>query len=297
MALSGSFSRHLAPGYRDIVGTTFRSWDAFYSRIFSTETTTRSYEDYFGATGIPRAVAKAEAQPISFYDPIEGSSLRITPAARAIGVQISREAWDDDLYKNKSALRKSASGLARAAIEDVEVQAADVFNTFASYLGVDGVAWASTAHTRLDGGANQANRPAVDAALSLTSYRNALLQFDKWVDDRGNKIRGYPRMLIVPTDLIHRAEEIVTSTGKPGTADNDPNVTKNATSILRWPYLTSTTAWGVLGSDHWFKWLWRTRPEMDSYDDRDKKVAKFTIWSRFGYGVPHWHDSYWTTGA
>jgi len=301
MAFTGSFSKHLTPAFRDIVGLTFRNWQAFYSQYLNVESTSGPFEKYFAATGIPIAVEKPEGAPITFYDPMEGSEMIVRPDSYAVGVAVSRELFDDDLYKSKGAIHKAATALTKAFAELVEIKAAGILNggfTDAAYNTVDGVVLFSTAHTRLDGGANQANRPAVEAALSLTSLRAGLLAFDKWVDDRGYKIRGNPRKLIIPLDLKYRAEELLKSQGKPGGNDNDPNVTRGAVDILVVPYLTSTTAWILQGSDHYLKFFWRTRPMLDSYDDKNTKVAKYTIWGRFGGPIPvHWFDMYGTTGV
>ena len=299
MATSKSFANHLAPGFRDWVGTTFKSAPVIYSRIFNVETTRRAYEDYAHAATIPKAVTKKEAEPIQFVDPLEGSTVRITPSAKAMGVTVSRELWTDVLYKAKSAVHRSARALAMSYIHAVETDAADVFNSgFTSYGTIDGASSLfNTAHPRLDGGGNQANRPTTDAGLSLTTMRAGMVQFRKWVDDRGNKIDGNPRVLLVPIDLEYRAQELLRTSGKPGTNLNDVNVTQGALQIITWRYLTSPTAWYILGSPNWLLFLWRERPMLDSYDDRDKKVAKFTVWGRHGVGAVHWHNVYGTTGA
>jgi hypothetical protein len=299
MALTGSFAKTIAPGYRDIVGTTFESAAVMYSRLFHVEATERNYEDMFASTGVPRAVSKPEGAPISFYDPIEGNQKRVQIGAKAIGVQISRELWDDDLYKNRSGVRKSASMLARAYMETVEVDAFDVFNNgFGStYTTTDGVGLFNTAHTRLDGGGTQANRPSTDIGLSLSSMRAGRNQFSKWFDDRGNRIKGNPKFLWTGIDLADRAEELLFTQGKPDTSDNTVNVTRGKLTPISTPYITSSTAWFITGPDHWLYFFWRTRPVMDAYDDRNTKTAKFTIWGRYGLNTIHWHDSYATTGS
>lgn len=301
MALTGSFAKTIAPGYRAVVGTSFDTAEVLYSRLMNVEATERNYEDMFASTGIPRAVAKGEGAPISFYDPIEGNSKRIQMSAKAVGVQISRELWDDDLYKNRSGVRKSAMMLSRAYMETVETDAFDVLNSGFSgttWTTTDGVVLFSTAHTRLDGSAtNQANRPSVDVGLSLSSKRSGRNQFLKWFDDRGNRIKGDPKILWTGVDLGDRAREIVGGSLKPDTADNTINVTQNDLVVVSTPYITSSTAWYITGSNHWLYFLWRTRPVMDAYDDRNTKTAKFTIWGRYGLNTIHWHDTYGTTGA
>lgn len=299
MAMTGGFARHLAPGYRDIVGTTFKSWEAYYSRICKVESTTRNYEEYFHATTLPIAVSKGESTPISFFDPLEGSKLTVTPGEYAMGMQVSRRLWDDDLYKAKSAIRQSASSLAKSFAELTEIIGhAPLNDGFTSYGTVDGAATLfATTHPRLDGGGNQANTPTVAAALSLTSYRAGRNQFMKWTDDRGKRLRSMPKVLITGIDLGDRARIMLGTPNEPGSANNDINVLKGTVAVIQSPYITSSTAWYLLGPEHWIKFLWRSRPELDAYDDKDTKGAKFTIWGRLAVTAVHWHDAWGTTGV
>lgn len=308
------FTKTIAPGYRDIVGTRFKRHVATYSQVLNVETTERQYEDYFGSTSIPRATTKPEGQPISFYDPLEysgaGGTKRLTVGAKAVGVQISRELWMDDLYKNKSGVRKSAEALADAFIETVEVDGADIFNSGFTYsatnqatgvidaTGAANIALFSASHTRADSGTAQANQPSTATGLSLSSHRAALIAASRYLDDRGNRINTRFNRLIVPMEIRYRADELNLSEYKPGGNDNDPNVSKGEVQIVRHPYLTSTTAHFYINSeDHWLMFLWRERPMLDSYDDRNSKVAKFTVWGRYATGPVWWWNTYGNAGA
>lgn len=297
MALSASFANEMAPGFLDIVGTTLRNWPAFYSRFFNVQTSEHQYEDYLHATGIPKAVPRDEGEPTPFFDPLEGGTKRFTHDEWAIGVQISHEAWADDRYKAKSALRKAARSLARAMAERVEVQAADVFdNGDTSYPTIDGptnnALFGYNTHPRLDGGGYQSNAPQTALALSVSSYRAARLAFRKWTDDVGNKVMFRPVRLIVPDDLEYTAMEIIQSPNRPDTSDRVINVTANSIEIATWSYLTNQQAWGLQADDHPLVFFWRERPTMDAYDDRNTRMSKFASFMRFSYG-PVWFLGIW----
>ena len=308
MALTTSFAQHLTPIFRDIIGTDFKTADVTYSRVLKTQKTTQHDEDFLHATTIPPAVRKDEGAPITFYDPIEGGTKKVKPESKALGVWVSREMWDDDLYKSKSAIRRSASTLSRAYMESVEIDAADIFNSgftgntyqtidYEYHSGTTGNLF-DTNHPRLDDSSNtQANEPSSPASLSLSSLRAAMTQFKKWKNDRGIRLMATPKILLVPVDLQFRAEELLRSTMKPGTDSNDVNVTKGAVQVVPWTYLTSETAWFLLGGNHYLYFFWRQRPQLDSYDDRNTKVAKFTIWGRYKADAIHWHEAYGSEGA
>ena len=50
-------------------------------------------------------------------------------------------------------------------------------------------------------------------------------------------------------------------------------------------------------ANHWLYFLWRTRPMLDSFDDRNTKTSKFTIFGRFVAAPVHWWDTFYQPGT
>jgi len=308
-SLTTGFAQHMAPGIRQIVGTNLEGRKSYYSMLNNVETTVRNYEDYLAGVGLPVAVEKPQGQNIQAFDPIEGLTKRLTPKVYAIAMEVSEEAWDDDLYANKgSAIRDGANGLADSLAERVEIEAhrpwtVEGFNTSGSFWPVlpDNSAFFSASHSPLFGGVGpiQGNRPSTDADLSITSLRAGLIQFRKYKNDQGLRIPAIsqPTTLIVSPDDEYNAMEIIKSPERPDTANRAINVTPSL-SILVDPYLSDDTdAWFLQAKKHYAYFLWRKRPVLDSFDDRRARVAIHTILGRFSNAPVHWLGNYGSTGA
>lgn len=308
-SLTTSFANHMAPGIRQIVGTNLGGRKSYYSMINNVETTVRNYEDYLAGTGLPIAVEKPQGENITAYDPIEGTTKRLTPKVYAIAMEVSEEAWDDDLYANKgSAIRDGANGLADSVAERVEIEAhrpwtAEGFVAAATSLWTvlpDASGFFATSHASITGGQGptQANRPTTEADLTVTSLRAALIQGRKYKNDQGLRIPAISQFstLIVSPDDEYNANEIIKSPERPDTANRVTNVTPNLT-IMCDPYLSDDTdAWFLQAPKHYAYFLWRKRPVLDSFDDRRARVAIHTILCRFSNAPVHWLGNYGTTG-
>jgi hypothetical protein len=308
-ALTTGFANHMAPGIRQIVGTNLGARKSYYSMLYNVETTVRNYEDYLAGVGLPAAVEKPQGENIVAFDPIEGTTKRLTPKVYAIAMEVSEEAWEDDLYANKgSAIRDGANGLADSLAERVEIEAhkpwttvtGGGFDTSVFTVLPDLSAFFSTTHAAITGGqgVTQANQPTTDADLAVISLRAALIQFRKYKNDQGLRIPGIsqPTKLIVSPDDEYNAMEIIKSPDRPDTANRAVNVTPSL-QIVCDPYLSDDTdAWFLQSDKHYAYFLWRKRPTLDSFDDRRAHVAIHTILGRFSNAPVHWLGNYGTKG-
>lgn len=314
-ANTASFSNHLAPGIKEIVGTGLGGRESWYSRVCKVITSERNYEDYLAAAGLPMASEKAELQPIQSYDALEGSTKRMSHTVYGIGFEVSEEAWEDDLYKGKgSAIREAAGSLPDSLAEVVEIEAHRMFNSEAFLTSAvpdflrplpDNAStialYSAVGHNPVTGGevTAQTNQPAVAVDLTVTSYRAGRIAFKRWRDDRNKRIPAYttPAKLIIPVELEYDAKEIINSTMRPDTANNVENVTKGGIEIVCDPYLDDTDAWFLQGAKHFVNFVWRWRPRMDNFDDRRSRGAVFLAYERFSKIATHWLGSYASPGA
>ena len=264
----------------------------------------KASETYYERAGIGDFQVKAEGGNVTYTDPIDGSELKFTHVRRSNGYKITQEMLDHDQYAE---IVKLEQDLQIAGMEDLEIAGHLLLNNaFATTdssaygfkaTGFDGLALYSTAHTRLDGGATQANRPTTDINLGWTALANARQQFQLWVDHRGRKIISSPRKLIVhPNDEL-TAMELMRSSGKPGTANNDVNVLANEFSIIVTPYLTDTNAWFLFGDMIETVWFWDVQPRTAMEDDFDTEVVKRKRVQGFSLGHTRWHGIYGTSGT
>lgn len=312
--LTSGFANHMAPGLRAIIGTNLGGREAYYSELYNVENTQRNYEDYLAGVGLPIASLKPQGANIVSHDPLEGLTKRLTPVVYAIGMEVSAEAWDDDLYSNKgSAIRDGANGIADSLAERVEIEAhkpwtAEGFLTSAALWPVlpepnsTTVSFFSTTHAPITGaqGVTQANKPTTDVDISITSYRAGLTQFRKYKNDQGLRIPGIaqPTKLIVTPDDEYIALEIVNSPDRPDTANRAINVTKGRTRVVCDPYLSDEVdSWFLQSAKHFAFFLWRWRPMLDSFDDRRARVAVHVGLVRFSNAPVHWLGNYGSSGG
>lgn len=300
-ARSSGFSNLLAPGLHDIFFNRYNQWPDEYSQVFNVLSSNRAYEEDAEVTGLGQLVTKGEGVSITYDDPFQSTNKkRYTHTAFGLGFRVTEELYNDDLY---GIIKKMPASLARSAKQTTEVQAWNVFNNAfnAAYAGLDGVALCSTAHpnVRLVGGP-YSNRLSTDADLSVTSLQAAIELMEGTTDDRDMNIMLKPNMLIVTPSNKWMARELLNSTSKPHTADNEINALKEEElKYFVGHYLTDSDAWFLVSdkADHALNFFWRKRPTFDNSDDFDSGDAKFKATMRFSVGFSGWRGVIGTPGA
>jgi hypothetical protein len=232
-----------------------------------------------------------EGGNVTYQNAIPPVTRRYDLLKRASGYKITEKFWKFDRYREVNNFERA---LQRADRYDTEKFFAALFNNAddtSISAGFDGLALASTAHTRLDGGAVIANKTTVDTALSLTALLDAIIAFRKFVDDRGRRYLSEPRTLQIPTDLIITAHEILQSQLNPTTANNATNAVRmfNITPE-EYEFLTSTTYWALLGNNHDINAIWNERPNAKRDLDFDSQTIKRFIQKWMGRGHGEWRD-------
>jgi len=249
-------------------------------------------------SGLGTMPSKNEGSTFHLDQPILGSSVSYTAAAFGLAVEITWEMWRDDLY---GVMRELIGGLARASRNRIEVDAHSVLNNAfsTSFVGfTSGESLCSTAHVGLDG-TSRANRPSPDIGFSITGIQASVLRFENMTDERNLPRVMAPIMAMVAPANKFAAREILGSSGKPYTADNEINaLIEEDLSWLVDHYLTTTTNWFLLAAKgvHDLNFLWRDHPIFDSFDDPWTKNAIFTSYQRHTKGFGSWRGVDGSTG-
>jgi len=247
---------------------------------------------------------KGEGENLIYDDPLFGAEKAYTPIRKALGYKITQEMLDHELYGQAARFEEA---LMTSAIYDQEVSATLLFNngfgtTDAdgfSATGFDALQTFSTAHTRLDGGANLRNRPSTDINLGVTGLTNAIIDFHTQnLDDRGRPQLIRPKMIIVtPSDMM-TARELLQSEYKPGTANNEINaIREEGLSFMVSHYVTSTNDWFVLGDQHDLNFIWDQKPRGGMEDDFDSEVIKRKVVQGYAVGHGEWRGTWGTSGT
>lgn len=302
-ATRGQWAALLEPKYSNIWNEAYPQRPVEYTRFVNVRTTGKATVTDHKMTDFGALRLKGEGESIQYDDPINGPDKAYTPVRFALGYKITRELRKHDLYGQIDRLERA---LIKSAVDLQEVTAAYILNngfgtTAAdgfSATGFDGLGLFSTAHTRLDGGATQRNRPSTDADLSPTAVQNMLTDFENLKDDRGRPSLIRPKLVIISPEDKFTAKEILQSEYKPGTANNDINALKDeGLSFMVSHYKTDTDAWVVIGDQHDINFIWDERPRTGTEEDFDSEVIKHKCVEGFAVGFGEWRGTWGTSGG
>lgn len=271
-----------------------------YTSFVNVRTTRKATVTDFKLSDFGALRLKGEGENIIYDDPLFGSTNAYTPVRFALGYKITQEMVDHELYGQ---VEKFERALMKSAIDLQETTAALLLNngfvtTNANGFvatGFDGLATFSTAHPRLDGAGTIRNRPSTDATLGVTALQSALIDIDRWKDDRGRPIFVRPKLLIVNPEDRFTAKELLQSEYKPGTANNEVNALQDAgLSFMVSHYLTSVADWFVQCDQHDLSFIWDERPRAGMENDFDAEVIKRKIVEGFVAGHGEWRGIWGT---
>jgi hypothetical protein len=286
------FLLFMEPGVRNIWHESWPPRELQHPDVFNIGSMQKATETDAKLAGFGPLSQQDEGERIIYQDPLTPVTKSYTYVVKASGYKITDRMVRDELYGQAERFERD---LMSAVRDDQEQAAFGLLNNgfTTTNTGFDGLALFSTAHTRLDGGTNQANRPSTDAALSLSGLHDAVIQFRKWRNDRGRPFQAVPKMLVIPPDLMMIADELLSSTQKPGSADNDTNaITRFGLQFKVVDYLTSTTAWFLLGDNHDMNFLWRFQPESGSEVEFDTDIIKRKVRQGYALGFGEWRGTY-----
>lgn len=259
-----------------------------YSKVFNVRSLDELYMIEAEMAGFGSPTEISEGANVTYDEAIAPRERRYDISKYGLGYKVTDKLWKNDRYAE---VAQFEADLRRADADHTETYffslLANATGTTVS-AGFDGLALASTAHVRMDGGPVQANRPTTLTALSLTSLEDAAIAFTKFKEERGRPFRSSPRTLLTGLDLVLVANELLASDMNPTTANRATNALKNVFSIspMSTPYITSATFAALIGDQHDINAVWRERPVQSSETDFDSDTMKrkTTKWVSRGHG-------------
>ena len=299
---TGNHPKALWPGIAAWWGRKYNEHPQEWKEIFSSETSSKAYEEDVEVTGFGLAPIKTEGAATEYDSEQQALVSKYTHLAYSLGYIVTKEEQDDSQYEVVSKRRTEALAFSvRQTLENVGANVLNrAFNTSYAPTGEAGVALCSTAHVTLTG--TQANRPATDADLSEASLEDMLIQIMTAQNSRGLRISLTGRKLIVPAQLAFLAHRLMKSDQRTNTANNDINAVKSmgllpgGVSVNH--YLTDTDAWfiktdaprGLLAYE-------RKKVEFGQDNDFDTSNAKAKAYVRMSFGATDFRGIYGTQGA
>lgn len=285
----GAISVLLTPGLKTVYYDSGKERPLEYTMVANVTSMDWNPETDQQAYGIGLMPAKPEGDPF----PLDAGGLAgqkqylAEPWGKAI--EFTFEAWRDELY---GVLAEMVAEAGRATRQRQDIEFWDNFNNGFSTSETGFTAGEALFGAHVNAvGETQRNRPVVDIGMSTTYITGAILRFETMVDERGNQRVIQPTMAIGTPTNKQAMREVLGSSGKPYTADNELNaLIEEDLSWMVAHYLTNQTqiilaaAKGV----HDMNFRWRDQPIFDSFDDPWTKSAIFTCYQRFATGWGSW---------
>jgi hypothetical protein len=297
---TGNHPKLLWPGLNALFGTTYKDVPLQHTEVFETNTSDKAYEEDVELAGFGLAPVKTEGGSISYDSHSQGPTTRYTNVTYGLGFIETREAVEDNLYKQRATNRTKA--LARSMRITKETVMANIVNRGfdSSYLGGDGKELLATDHPTLDG--TQSNELAVAADMSEASLEDLLIQIMNATDSRGLRVRLMGQKLIVPPALAFEAERIVKSNLQNDTANNAVNAIRSKgllpQGVMVWHYLTDNDAWFVkTDAPDSLKLFNRRKVAFEKDSDFDTDNFKHKATERYVGGWSDWRGLYGSPGA
>lgn len=186
-----------------------------------------------------------EGEDYSFVTTKAGASKTLTVLKYGLGISISEEAMADGKFDELADLMKK---LARSAQESREIAFVNLFNNgFTTETTPDGVSVFNSAHT-FPSGRTMSNVLSVASDLSESSLQTARYSFStSFVGDTGIIYSLQPKVLLVHPANEAYAEELVGSSLKPDSQDNNINsLARHSIRVVASPHLTDEDAWFLM---------------------------------------------------
>ena len=297
---TGNHPKALWPGIAAWWGRVYDEHVTEYTDLFTTEGSSRSYEEDVQVTGFALAPVKSEGQAVTYDSETQGYVSRYTHVAYALGYIVTYEELQDNLYEMVSKRRSQA--LAFSMRQTTENVGANVYNNGfdANFLGGDSSAMLVTDHSTLSG--NQSNILATAADLSEASIEDLIIQIMGATNARGLKISLMPEKLLIPRQSWFEANRILNSVLQNDTANNAINVLKATNAMPQGiavnHYFTDTDAWFVrTNAPRGLIHYQREATSFSQDNDFDTSNAKAKCYQRESFKWTDWRGIFASPGA
>ncbi|HOK59037.1 MAG TPA: Mu-like prophage major head subunit gpT family protein [Methanothrix sp.] len=279
------FNKLYVPGLFLVATDSYKRYSEDWREFILVQKTSRSYEEIATVSGLGLMAKKPEGTAI-FYDArIQGPSKKFVVETWGLGVRITEEAIEDDLY---GVMKQAMKELGISAAETINCEAYNGFNLGASSkTSADGEYIFSSSHSKLDGSTYSNYYTAT--SLSLDALQDDILAFESLTDHTGKKINRTAgvRYILANPALEWKLTELLGSQMNPETGNNAVNALVKARPKIKFhctPYITSTTARyyiGELDEARGMVWFNRKAPTFAREGDFDTGDVRFKVTARF----------------
>lgn len=237
---------------KTIIFDSLQELKPIYKQYTNMKSSSKKFERVLSVTPFGDVPQKDEGQVYALDVIRPGWTKDFVHVEFGLGFEITETALEDDEF---DVLIRSSEMLAWSARYVQEKQAADAFLNLAFSSAAqtpDGVSIFNSTHV-LKGGGTARNMLAVDADISIDSLATALQDVQLQTKmESGQLVAPIESFyLVVPPGNEMIAERLVSSSGLPGTADNDVNPVKRRKrlEIVVNPLITDADSWYLISSN------------------------------------------------
>jgi len=260
--------------------------------LFNVRGSSRRRERFASVSGLNRWAVKNPTAAASPDNLIQQFEKDFVHTAYGQEIAVEREFIDDQEF---GILEKIGDQIGYNGGRTMELDAVAVWDDFtagATHKAEDGLSVCNNAHLNVDGANSQDNLGGNSLDTDgLNATRVAMRGFK---DYRGNLAPSIMRLIVVPTALQTRAQQLARSEKNPDNAQNTANVFQGLEYVV-WDLLSSTSEWfgidpGLMMSN--LLWLQRIGIEIYGSGDLFTGTRKIGGYTRYSRGVLDWRFVY-----
>jgi phage major head subunit gpT-like protein len=290
---SGSFGDLLDPRFQKIFRETLKPLPDMLPKIFTMVPTNGRNNMTWSEVGTLTDWDEFTGT-VAYSALSQGYDVTMTPVEFTKGVQITRKLYDDDQYH---VMDQKPKGMAESLHRTRQKHGHRIFNNAFSvdtlfYSHSEGVALCSNSHTTTTGASTSVGFDNLTtASMTATAVFSARLAMIGFRGDQGEKIDVDPDELWFPPDLSEQAFEIIKSSGKVDSANNNANFHQGRYEGHEARYLSDTNNWFMCDSrlrKQFLFWCDRVPSEFAFIEDFDTLVAKWRGYVRHGMTYVNW---------
>jgi hypothetical protein len=196
-------------------------------------------------SSFPLPKVNDDTEGLPFDAPAGGFPLTVTLLPYRQAARITDNIIKADRYGR---VKSMVAGLVKSPMRKKEYQRADIFNSqsFSGTAGADSLSLCNDSHP------HENNEAGTWDNLGTGALTHGNLQALRLLGAKMTNEQGFPYAvtytdLLIPPDLLQKATELVSATQMPENALNQPNVLIRSFNIVVSEFLTSATAYFLLG--------------------------------------------------
>ena len=249
--------------------------------------------EYDLETGDIGVLSEFNEGAINFSSPVEGYRKSVEEVQWALGIKVTRQLLRNDRY---GVMKNRAAALADSARDRRESTGASPFvdGFTSSFTTGDTLSLFNAAHTNVGNSSTQSNRGS--SAFSPAAVEATRLLLLKQQTNAGNKMAIRMDTIMVPADLEEKGYELIKSSGKVDTANNNRNFHQGRYSLIVYPnYLSDVNNWFAFDMKYFKRHLifreWEPTQFFRS-GEFDTMVSKYATYMSINISTVEWRGSY-----